>query len=298
MGLQSMLRSFVDEQSGQSAAQRLLPTGVSAAETKEIGGNAAEFVRSKKDNLKGSYAELGRKFLAMQRAMLKDGTKYEIPGRGGAFLEFDKELLEADCELELDWRSTMDMDPAVEAKLNQELLMVLQGLQGPNMQFNLKPLVERLVVGRGWETEELFVDPKQEPWDPNIEHMKILTSAQPVMPNPEEDFTQTVPVHREFAALVTRNPDLKAAWLEGKDGPLPYVRLMAHIKASETAAIAKGQGKFLGLQQGGGRPPSQNGPGSGPGAGRPSTGMPNTGDMMSHAGAVQVPGMGMGRGIQ
>ena len=304
--LAAITRANLDETSAQSPAQRLTPTGVSAGETREIASNAMEFIRTKKGRVKEWLNDGAKKFLRMQIAMLEPGGRWTLPGLDGAFFEFElADLLGAQFEMDVEWKSMAEEDPVVERKLNQELAMTLKQMEGPEFKLKVKPIMEHLCVGANWEPEEIMENPETPPWDPAVEHMKILDPESPKdpekwKPNQGEDFTQTVPVHREFAALVTREAGLKKLWLQGPEGPAPYLRLMAHIKMSEDMAIVKGQGKALGLQNpgGGARGPTGFQRGSGPAAGRPTPGLPNAGDMMSHAGAVDMQGMGMGRGIQ
>lgn len=286
LAVAQMVRAASDEMSGRSLNDRLQGGVQTATEAKVIDRNSGEALQSQIDVLRIFASRVIKKCVRIYKELLDENQRYIIPNGRGGFLQFEKQDLECDVAVELDWQSTVRKDDAVERKLNMDLLTILVNSMPMLPNINIEPVLKKIVVSSGFDDPaEIFTPPEQEPTDPAQEHMLMLAGV-PVMPSPDEDLAKNYQEHVEFAAVVTSDPQLKQLW-DMHPGALQM--LVDHIAATRMMAEKSGQAMEAGLLPGAGG-------GSGPGNNRASQGIPSEGDMMGQMSrATNVGGGGSGR---
>ena len=303
-------RSTGDEGSGRSANQRGQVAGVrTAREVDEVAASAGEMLADEVEQIKEFCEAVACDWMKFFIAELADSGVFEVPNGTGGFLKFNRELLDVPALFELDYTSMMREDSEVKKKQMTEFIALLSKIP-PQMVEMFDPFIRRLAIAFGPDFEAAYTEfkkksQKKDPADPDVEHL-LIREGQWVEPAEDEDFTKTIPAHKEHLASVLTDPTM-AMWKKpqvASDGReyVPFELLSQHIQMS--IKYAEKNGQLMPGMSGGGSPGMPQGQTSANDRGRGmmsgSAGqqaLPDAGEIAAGAANVNTEGSGSLRGL-
>lgn len=294
-------RGALDQMSGRSPIDLLQATKASATEVEKIGMESDEQREDMLDTLGTFEANSMEKMHRLTAAIMPQG-KLSLPnlGKRKTFFQIEATDLLVPMVRKMDPSSTRRKASPVERRMAQEDLASILAVPPQLIRINPKPMIEHMLIAAGYADLAAFFEVGgPEPWDPMLEHTMMLAGIVPKVYAAEQDFTQTLPAHKQWLQRVMEEPQLKAAYFKpfppeypaAKDGkPNAMTVLLDHIGEEEAASIAKGQGMGAGALPAGAGPGGAGAPeaGGGKDAGRMQA-VPNDAEMAAAAQNVPAP---------
>lgn len=261
-------RSSSEQMSGRSINDQLQGGMKTATEAKVVDRNSGEVMQAGVEVLRKFAGRVIRKCVRVFTHLMDPEQKYEIPDSKGGFFTFEIQNLICDVAIELDWQSTVRKDDAVERKLNMDLLSILAPLSAQMPDLNLKPVVQKIAIGSGYDDpDEIFMT--EEPAIPPAEVRMMILSGDQLIPEQTPSIAEDLKNHIDFLTVALTDPEMNQLWA-GQPGAIQ--RLADYVSAMTGIVEKAGLAEQAGLSIGG------SGGGSGAQHGRPSQGVVSDGD--------------------